>query len=276
LQTRHDLLDRLQREGAGYASGVRAVLQAHSSGRLRGVIGTVASQLRTPAHLDKAIETALGGALQNVITATWDDASAAIDFLKMQRSGRATFLPLDRLHVLPAIDAPKRAGLLGNAVELVEYPPAVAAAMQQLLNRVWVAEDLPAARAALDAFRGSARPTVVTLDGEIVRPGGAVTGGSEGGRGDDSLLARARELRDLPGQIERGSDDAARPCRRVRHAEHTDRGAAAGDHPAAAGAGRSGAPGAPGAHARRGIAASGRPQPAGAALARRTDRPDGG
>ena len=205
LQTRYDLLDRLQREGAGYASGVRAVLQAHSSGRLRGIIGTVASQLRTPAHLDKAIETALGGALQNVITATWDDASTAIDFLKMQRSGRATFLPLDRLHVLPAIDAPRRAGLLGNAVELVEYAPAVAAAMQQLLNRVWVAEDLPAARAALDDFRGGARPTVVTLDGEIVRPGGAVTGGSEGGRGDDSLLARARELRDLPGQIEQST-----------------------------------------------------------------------
>lgn len=201
LQTRHDLLERLQREGAGYASGVRATLQAHSSGRLRGVVGTVASQVRAPAHLDKAIETALGGALQNVITATWEDASAAIDFLKTQRSGRATFLPLDRLHVLPTIAAPKRAGLLGNAIDLVEYAPAVGAAIQQLLNRVWVAENLPAARAALDDFRGSARPTVVTLDGEIVRPGGAVTGGSEGGRSDDSLLARARELRELPGQI---------------------------------------------------------------------------
>ncbi len=205
LQTRYDLLERLQREGAGYAGGVRAVLQAHSNGRLRGVIGTVASQVRVPAQLDKAIETALGGALQNVITATWDDASAAIDFLKTQRSGRATFLPLDRLHVLPAIPAPTRAGLLGNAVDLVTYAPNVEAAMQQLLNRVWVAENLAAARAALDDFRGSARPTVVTLDGEIVRPGGAVTGGSEGGRSDDSLLARARELRDLPAQIEQAA-----------------------------------------------------------------------
>ncbi|HAJ35651.1 MAG TPA: chromosome segregation protein SMC [Chloroflexi bacterium] len=205
LRTRHELLDRLQREGAGYASGVRAVLQAHGSGRLRGVMGTVASQLRAPAHLDKAIETALGGALQNVITATWDDAAAAIDFLKTQRSGRATFLPLDRLHVLPAIPAPTRAGLLGNAADLVDYAPEVATAMQQLLNRVWVAEDLTAARAALDEFRGSARPTVVTLEGEIVRPGGAVTGGSEGGRSDDSLLARARELRELPAQIEQAA-----------------------------------------------------------------------
>ncbi|MFO7633722.1 MAG: chromosome segregation protein SMC [Caldilinea sp.] len=205
LQTRHDLLQRLRREGAGYAGGVRAVLQAQSSGRLRGIIGTVASQIRVPANLDKAIETALGGALQNIVTTSWDDASNAIQFLKDQRSGRATFLPLDRLHVQPAIAAPRRAGILGNAVDLVEYEPVVEEAAQQLLNRIWVAEDLAAARAALDEFRGGARPTVVTLDGEIVRPGGAVAGGSEGGRGDDSLLARERELRELPAQIERAS-----------------------------------------------------------------------
>ena len=205
LQTRHDLLQRLRREGAGYGGGVRAVLQAQGSGRLRGILGTVASQLRVPQNLDKAIETALGGALQNVVTSTWDDAATAIQFLKEQRSGRATFLPLDRLHVLPPIAAPRRAGILGNAVDLVAYEPAIEDAVQQLLNHVWVAEDLVAARAALDEFRGNARPTVVTLDGEIVRPGGAVTGGSEGGRNDDSLLARERELRELPGQIEQAS-----------------------------------------------------------------------
>ncbi|MFN3332450.1 MAG: chromosome segregation protein SMC, partial [Caldilinea sp.] len=205
LQTRQEMLQRLQREGAGYASGVRTVLQAQSAGRLRGVIGTVASQLRVPAHLDKAIETALGGALQNIVAASWDDASNAIQFLKEHRSGRATFLPLDRLHVQPAIPAPRRAGVLGNAVDLVEYEPRIEEAAQQLLNRVWVAQDLPAARAALDEFKGGARPTVVTLDGEIIRPGGAVTGGSEGGRGDDSLLARERELRELPAHIDRAS-----------------------------------------------------------------------
>ncbi|GIV69004.1 chromosome segregation protein SMC [Caldilinea sp.] len=205
LKTRQDLLQRLQREGAGYAGGVRAVLQAQANGRLRGVLGTVAAQLRVPPHLDKAIETALGAALQNVITQSWEDAAAAIELLKEQRSGRATFLPLDRLHVQPPIPAPKRSGILGLALELVDYAPAVEAAMQQLLNRVWVAETLAAARAALDAYRGNARPTVVTLEGEIIRPGGAVTGGSEGGRGDDSLLARERELRELPGQIERAS-----------------------------------------------------------------------
>ncbi|MCX6042499.1 MAG: hypothetical protein NTV69_15345, partial [Caldilinea sp.] len=135
LQTRQDLLQRLNREGTGYGSGVRAVLQAQSSGRLRGVIGTVASQLRVPAPLEKAIESGLGGALQNLVMASWETAAQAITFLKEQRGGRATFLPLDRLHVQPAIPAPRRAGILGNAVDLVEYAERIEEAAQQLLNR---------------------------------------------------------------------------------------------------------------------------------------------
>ena len=200
LQTRFDLLERLRNEGAGYANGVRAVLQAAGKGQLNGVVGTVASQLSVPAHLDKAMETALGGAFQNVITERWDNTQAAIDFLKHSGQGRATFLPLDRLSVLPAIDAPAEPGILGNAAALVGFAPKIAQAAEQLLNRVWVAEDLPAARRALDRQRGST-PTVVTLAGEIVRPGGAVTGGSDGRRQDDSVLAREREYRELPPQI---------------------------------------------------------------------------
>lgn len=206
LQTRRDLLARLQREGAGYASGVRAVLQAaQSNGPLQGVLGTVASLIRVPAELDKAIEVALGGALQNVITRRWADAQTAIDYLKRSRNGRATFLPLDRLSVLPPIAAPDMPGVIGNAVDLVDFDAPVADAANQLLNRVWVVQDLPTARAALDRHhdqnhRGP-RPTVVTLDGDIVRPGGAVTGGSDQNRRDDSILARERELRELPAQI---------------------------------------------------------------------------
>lgn len=204
LQTRLDLLKRLHDEGAGYASGVRAVLQA-SSGRdtqaLQGILGAVATLLHVPAQLDKAIETALGGALQNLVTTTWAETQAAIDFLKRSGRGRATFLPLDRLQVPSPIPAPRAPGLLGNAVDLVDYDERAATALQQLLNRVWVAEDLPAARRALDNYRNNLRPTVVTLDGEIIRPGGAVTGGNDANRRDDSILARERELRELPAQV---------------------------------------------------------------------------
>lgn len=216
LQTRMDLLQRLRDEGAGYASGVRAVLQAaNDQPALRGIVGTVASLVQVPAHLDKAIETALGGALQNVITERWDVATAAIDFLKRSGNGRVTFLPLDRLSVLPAVDAPNAPGILGNAAELVDFEPQIDAVVQQLLGRVWVAENLPAARRALDGIRGGApRPTVVTLDGEIVRPGGAVTGGSDRNRRDDSILARERELRELPGQLETAQRESATVARR--------------------------------------------------------------
>ncbi|MBK8049639.1 MAG: chromosome segregation protein SMC [Anaerolineales bacterium] len=177
LQTRLDLLSRLRNDGAGYASGVRSVLQAT---HLKGILGTVASLLRATQTWKKAIETALGGALQNVVAERWADATAGIEWLKQQRAGRATFLPLDRLSVLPAITAPRTRGILGNALDLVEYDPRIDEAARQLLNRVWVAEDLPSARAALDGIAGGPRPTVVTLEGEIVRPGGAVTGGPRG------------------------------------------------------------------------------------------------
>jgi chromosome segregation protein len=211
LQTRHDLLTRLQQEGAGYASGVRTILQAarpsskHPNGQLQGIVGTIAALVQVPAQLDKAIETALGGAFQNIVTKRWADTQAAIDHLKRTGNGRATFLPLDRLSVLPAIPAPKMSGVLGNAAQLIQVDPQIEDAVQQLLNRVWIVDTLDTARRALDDLRGQSRPTVVTLEGDIVRPGGAVTGGSDQTRHDESILARERELRELPAQIQQAN-----------------------------------------------------------------------
>lgn len=220
LQTRHDLLVRLRNEGAGYASGVRNVLQAASGqkgDKLDGILGTVASLVDVPAELNKAIETALGGAFQNVVTQSWNDARQAIDLLKRTGGGRATFLPLDRLNLLPRIEAPNASGILGNASQLVRYEPHVEDAVLSLLGRVWVAEELNSARAALDQISRGPRPTVVTVGGEIVRPGGAVSGGRDGNRRDDTVLTRERELRDLPNQIEASTKKAtaaAEICRK--------------------------------------------------------------
>ena len=215
-QTRLDLLRRLQREGAGYASGVRSVLQASERGELDGVLGTVASLVRVPPALDKAIETALGGAFQNVVTERWADASQSIEWLQRSSRGRATFLPLDRLSVRNRIDAPNGDGILGNAAELVDCDTRVDDVVGLLLNGTWVAQDLTAARRALDARRGGARPTVVTLAGEIVRPGGAVTGGSDSRRQDESVLARERELRELPSRVAAARAGVERVAERSR------------------------------------------------------------
>jgi chromosome segregation protein len=202
LQTRFDLLNRLRNEGAGYAGGVRTIMQAaNTDRRLAGVLGTVAAQIRVPGELEKAVETALGGALQNVIVHRWDDAATAIDWLKQNRGGRATFLPLDRLHVQQPIPAPRLAGVLGVAADLVDYDRSVETAVEHLLNRTWIVQTLDVGRRALDTLGGGPRPTVVTTDGDIIRPGGAVSGGSDTSRNDDSLLTRERELRDLPAQI---------------------------------------------------------------------------
>jgi len=211
LQTRYDLMRRLSSEGAGMASGVRSVMQASAQKALGGILGPVAALLRVPPELDKAVETAVGGALQNLVAATWKDAQTAIEWLKRQQRGRATFLPLDRLNVLHAIPAPRMDGVLGNAADLVDCDERIERVRDQLLNRTWIVEDLPAARRALDGLRdGSPRPTVVTLGGEIVRPGGAVTGGSDNTRGDEqSVLQRERELRDLPALLQAASTRAA-------------------------------------------------------------------
>jgi len=214
LQTRRDLLQRLRHEGAGYASGVRAVLGAREE--LDGILGTVATLIHVPAALDKAIETALGGAFQNIVTQHWDDAQRAIELLKRTGRGRATFLPLDRLHTLPRIPAPAADGIRGNAADLVDYDPALAKVATSLLGRVWVADDLAAARRALDALRRGPRPTVVTVGGEIVRPGGAVTGGRDSNRRDDSVLAREREYRELPAQIAAATEQSQQTSVRCR------------------------------------------------------------
>lgn len=206
MQTRLELLHGMRNEGAGLPAAGRSVLQASQAQELDGILGSVASQLYVPARLERAIEVALGGALQNIITRTWQDAQNAIEHLKRSAGGRATFLPLDRLVPGSPIPAPQQAHILGNALEFVKYDPLVAPAIQQLLQRVWIAEDLTAARQALDAHTKPI-PTVVTLDGEIVRPSGAVTGGTDGRRQHGSMLARAREIQELPALLAEATEE---------------------------------------------------------------------
>ena len=230
MQTRLELLQRLRSESAGYGSGVRAVLQAARDGGLSGILGTVASQLEVDPRLERAVEAALGGALQNLIAQTWREAHGAIEFLKRSRSGRATFLPLDRLRSDRPIAAPEMDGLVGNAAELVQYKDNVGAAVRQLLQRVWIADDLAAARRALDVRRsahsdsgrngrGAATlplPTVVTLEGEIIRPSGAVTGGESKAGPPAALLARESEARKLPAELAAARAEAEKAAGRTQ------------------------------------------------------------
>ncbi|MDQ6694292.1 MAG: chromosome segregation protein SMC [Chloroflexota bacterium] len=187
---------------ANLHSGVRAVVSAAGQGKLHGFVGTVAELLRVPTNLEAAIEAALGGRLQDVVLSTWGDAEEAIAYLKRQGMGRATFLPLDTLRASPGPQPPRGHGIVGVARDIVDYDPHLTTLAESLLGRLLIVEDLPSARGTLSTMSHNASWTLATLDGEVVRPGGSVTGGSST-RADDSrargktILARERKRREL-------------------------------------------------------------------------------
>ncbi|HSV75017.1 MAG TPA: chromosome segregation protein SMC [Chthonomonadales bacterium] len=196
-ETRLTALSDMQRSGDGYYQGVRAVLSAARLGKLKGEYTPVVELLRVPSRLRVAIEVALGSSAQDVLCNTEDDARQAIAWLKQQRAGRATFLALPLLRPPATLTPSGRTGddgIVGVASELVGADPCHAPAIRLLLGRCLVAENLEAAVAASRTQRGWSR--IVTIEGEVLTPGGALTGGSLHGRGAH-LVGRKGEIDDL-------------------------------------------------------------------------------
>ncbi|WP_374712169.1 chromosome segregation protein SMC [Symbiobacterium terraclitae] len=189
----------------GYQRGPRTVLQGREKGApwAADVLGAVAEVIRTEARYEKAIEVALGGAVQNLITATDEGAKAAIEHLKRTGGGRATFLPLNTIRPQSYRPDEEREfrgapGILGVAIDLVRFEERFRPAIAALLGRTLIAENLDAAL-ALGRKTGQ-RFRVVTLDGELLAAGGALTGGAAGGQGS-GLLAREREREELTARL---------------------------------------------------------------------------
>jgi chromosome segregation protein len=199
LQARYDVLERMRHEESGYSTGAETVLRAASDGRLRGIVGPVAGLIRVSTELETVIEAALGPHLHDIVVETLDDAGAAIQFLKRTRGGRATFLPLDRITAaekagssITGID-----GVIGLAVDLVEFEQRLAKVGRYLLGSTIIVRDFEAALHLL-ARLSSTRPLqIAALTGEVIGSDGAVTGGPTRGRGK-GILAREREWRELP------------------------------------------------------------------------------
>ncbi|MBT9258455.1 MAG: chromosome segregation protein SMC [Clostridiales bacterium] len=201
-------LGRLQGEREGYrarsflAQGPRALLQARDEGvkELQGLLGTVAELLEVPPHLQRAVEAALGGGAEYLVATTGDEAEAAIGWLKKTGRGRATFLPLDQVKPprLPEERALSMPGILGWLAEKVGGRAGAEAAIRHALGRTVLAEDLSSARAFARAT--GQRYRVVTLEGDLILPGGAMTGGSPSpGR---SLLQQVERMRELEARYE--------------------------------------------------------------------------
>jgi len=205
LASRRELLTRLRQEMTGYHPGVRAVLARGAN--LKGLLGTVVNLMRVPKGMEQAIESALGARLQNVITETWEDAAAAIAYLKQGGRGWATFLPLDTVRPRPPLRAPRGSGVVGVASDLVEYDERLAPVYRLLLGQVLVVDNLDTARRMLSE---SVRPSlIVTLEGETVQPTGAVSGGTR--QRSSNLVAQEREWQALPRRIadaQRALDEA--------------------------------------------------------------------
>lgn len=162
----------------------------------------MAELIKVPAKYETAIEVALGGALQNIVTKTDFAAKEAITYLKKQNLGRATFLPINTIKANQATEAEqlalKQPGALGLAVNLVEFEPQYRPVLEYLLGRYVVVENID--RAVEIAQKTNYRVRLVTLDGDVISPGGSLSGGSYQKRGSN-LLGRTREISDLQAEI---------------------------------------------------------------------------
>jgi condensin subunit Smc len=154
--------------------------------------------IRVPPELETAIEVALGARLQHIVVEEWRDAEEAIAELRRTGAGRATFLPLDTLRRPPDTRRPPASPhVIGVAAELVTYDPHYTVVVEQLLGRTLVVADLATARNELRHLPPGW--TIVTLAGEQVQSGGAVTGGAP--TKESGVLRRERELRELPALV---------------------------------------------------------------------------
>ena len=175
----------------GYQQSVKAVMRAAAGRRLRGIIGPVAGILTVEKGYETAIETALGFALQNIVVEDQGCARAAIGFLKDERAGRATFLPLDT--VQGSRFTGRLTGTAEVAADLVKCDPRYQHIIDNLLGRIIVVEDL--SEASTVAKNLGYRNRIVTLDGQVINAGGSFTGGSTAR--SVGVFSRKQELDEL-------------------------------------------------------------------------------
>ncbi|NRO75197.1 Chromosome partition protein Smc [Lactobacillus helveticus] len=202
IEARHEALINIQKRHEGYYYGVRNVLNHLSD--FPGVIGAVGELLTFPAELEAAMTTVLGGGVQDLITDSRNSAKNAINQLKRSRAGRATFLPLDglRQYTIPQSTVTTLKsfnGFKGIASDLVESKTDhnITAAINYLLGSVVIVDSIENAMAISQRI---GRYRIVTLDGDVVSPGGSMTGGQKNLH-NNSPLQTATEINQLEQQI---------------------------------------------------------------------------
>ncbi|PLR77607.1 chromosome segregation protein SMC [Bacillus sp. V3-13] len=197
-KSRKEMLEEMEDDYSGFFQGVKEILKARNS-KLQGIEGAVAELIQVPKEFQVAVETALGGAMQHIVVDNEQNARAAIQYLKQNAFGRATFLPLTVMKgksLAPAQlqTVQQHSSFIGTAESLIGFEEKFSAAISNLLGNTVVAKDLKGANEMARLLQYRCR--LVTLEGDIVNPGGSMTGGAVKQK-TSSLLSRKGELEKL-------------------------------------------------------------------------------
>lgn len=187
----------------GYGNSIRKVMELKDS--KKGVIGVVADIIKVDKKYEVAVETALGGSIQNIVTDNETTAKELIEYLKKGKFGRATFLPLSSLANRTGFNneaALHEKGVIGLASDLVHIKKEYEAVSKFLLGRILVVDVIDNALALARKFRYTLR--IVTLEGELLNAGGSMTGGAF--KNNSNLLGRRREIEELENNLKRNKE----------------------------------------------------------------------
>lgn len=204
MASRLKVLEEMKRAHEGYYASVKNILRdcERDLDLKRSIEGVVAELIRVPGEFETAVEMSLGPALQNIVTPTEEDAKRVINRLRERQYGRATLLPVSSMRPRTLTDAERgllhASGCIGVASDLVSYEPRYQGVIENLLGRTVIVRDLDAGIALGRSARGSFR--IATLQGDIINPGGSMTGGSAPKR-DFSILGREREISELARRV---------------------------------------------------------------------------
>lgn len=226
LQSRLIVIRDMERDLTGYSPAVKQLMRLARQGGLPGILGLMGEIIKVPPGLELAVEVAAGRGLENVVVEKMDQARGAIEWLKEKRLGRITFLPLDLLKVQSVPikirdQFREQKGVLGLAAQLVEFEQRYEKAVQYLLGRVLVVEDV---RHAIRLFKGLQYPLrIVSLEGEAVSLAGAISGGSRPHQENSPLQRKGEEKRLLSRQEQNQKEREAISRTRARQADDLEK-----------------------------------------------------
>lgn len=201
-ESRYRFLVETENEFEGYNRAVKEVLSKcqKDSSFGQNIYGALAGLIKVPAKYENAIEMTLGAMIQNIVTETENDAKRAIEYLKANNLGRASFLPLSSVKVSKLNENLKGIqGVIGVASSLIEYDKKYDNVVQSLLGRTVIVENMDVAITVSKKFKYSFK--IVTLDGDVVNPSGQMSGGSIAKK-TTSILSRSREIEELKKLVE--------------------------------------------------------------------------